>query len=96
VAAAQGEVQAGPHADVQPREGPANELQVAAALDHPALIVTRPIEWGTVILGYEQANRCAFCFSSYVLIGTGHVVLHPMHMWGLTCTAGNSIFVNRS
>jgi hypothetical protein len=42
---------------VTPREGAASELQLAAALDHSALIVTRPIEWGTVIFGYEQARR---------------------------------------
>lgn len=24
---------------------------------HPALIVARPVEWGTVLLGFEQANR---------------------------------------
>ncbi|EFJ53297.1 hypothetical protein VOLCADRAFT_115863 [Volvox carteri f. nagariensis] len=42
---------------VTPAEGPASEAQLVAALDHPALIVTRPIEWGTVIFGYEQANK---------------------------------------
>ncbi|KAG2438624.1 hypothetical protein HXX76_005172 [Chlamydomonas incerta] len=42
---------------VTPVEGKASEVQLAAALDHPALIVTRPIEWGTVIFGYEQANK---------------------------------------
>eukprot|EP00198_Chlamydomonas_reinhardtii_P007189 XP_001696525.1 phospholipid scramblase [Chlamydomonas reinhardtii] len=42
---------------VTPAEGKASEVQLAAALDHPALIVTRPIEWGTVIFGYEQANK---------------------------------------
>ncbi|KXZ45777.1 hypothetical protein GPECTOR_50g570 [Gonium pectorale] len=42
---------------VTPQEGRASEAQISAALDHPALIVTRPIEWGTVIFGYEQANK---------------------------------------
>ncbi|GLC40982.1 hypothetical protein PLESTB_000960200 [Pleodorina starrii] len=42
---------------VTPVEGRASEAQLTAALDHPALIVTRPIEWGTVIFGYEQANK---------------------------------------
>ncbi|KAL4433405.1 hypothetical protein ABPG77_010258 [Micractinium sp. CCAP 211/92] len=31
--------------------------QVASVVEHPALIVTRPVEWGTVLLGFEQANR---------------------------------------
>ena len=31
--------------------GPVALVQV---LDHPALIITRPIEWGTVLLGFEQ------------------------------------------
>lgn len=26
-------------------------------VQHSALVITRPIEWGTVLLGYEQANR---------------------------------------
>ncbi|GLI70231.1 hypothetical protein VaNZ11_015080 [Volvox africanus] len=42
---------------VVPAEGRASDVQLAAALDHPALIITRPIEWGTVIFGYEQANK---------------------------------------
>lgn len=32
-------------------------LQVAAVLDHPALVVTRSVEWGQVILGFEQAQK---------------------------------------
>lgn len=31
--------------------------QVAAVVQHPALVVTRNVEWGTVIFGFEQANR---------------------------------------
>ncbi|KAG2502141.1 hypothetical protein HYH03_000629 [Edaphochlamys debaryana] len=42
---------------VTPVEGKATEVQLRAALDHSALVVTRPIEWGTVIFGYEQANK---------------------------------------
>ncbi|KAL4451629.1 hypothetical protein ABPG75_007291 [Micractinium tetrahymenae] len=60
-AAGGGEVEAGPTTDVAPREGPASEVQVASVVDHPALIVTRPIEWGTVLLGFEQAN----CYTIY-------------------------------
>ncbi|GFR43289.1 hypothetical protein Agub_g4354, partial [Astrephomene gubernaculifera] len=48
---------AAPTAMITPVEGKATEAQLAAALDHAALIVTRPIEWGTVIFGYEQANK---------------------------------------
>jgi hypothetical protein len=33
---------------VTPSEGRASDVQLAAALDHPALIVTRPIEWWVV------------------------------------------------
>ena len=44
-AAGGGELEAGPAHDVVVHEGPANSLQVASVVDHPALIVTRPIEW---------------------------------------------------
>lgn len=30
---------------------------LAAAVSHPALVVARGIEWGNVVLGFEQANR---------------------------------------
>lgn len=42
---------------VQPNQGPASIQQVANVLNHSALIITRPIEWGNIILGYEQAQR---------------------------------------
>lgn len=45
VAAGGGDVEAGPATDVVPREGPASEVQVSSVVDHPALIVTRPVEW---------------------------------------------------
>lgn len=38
-------------------EGAAAASEVASVVSHPALVVTRPIEWGTVLLGFEQANR---------------------------------------
>ncbi|KAK9833274.1 hypothetical protein WJX81_001649 [Elliptochloris bilobata] len=38
-------------------EEPPSENQVAAFVRHPALVVTRAIEWGTVILGFEQTNK---------------------------------------
>lgn len=34
-----------------------NELSLSRTLDHPALIVTRAVEWGTVLLGFEQATK---------------------------------------
>jgi len=33
--------------------------QLSRVLDHSALVVTRNIEWGTVLLGFEQANQYA-------------------------------------
>ncbi|PSC69495.1 Altered inheritance rate of mitochondria 25 [Micractinium conductrix] len=56
-AAGGGEVEAGPGTDVVPREGAASSVEVASVVDHPALIITRPVEWGTVLLGFEQANK---------------------------------------
>ncbi|KIZ02989.1 Phospholipid scramblase family protein [Monoraphidium neglectum] len=34
-----------------------NEAALSQALNRPALIITRAIEWGTVILGYEVATK---------------------------------------
>lgn len=39
--------------DLNPRDARA----VARAVAHPALVVTRAIEWGTVVFGFEQANK---------------------------------------
>lgn len=50
-------LQRAPTVDVQPSEGPAGAAAVAGVVNHPALIVTRPVEWGTVLLGFEQANK---------------------------------------
>jgi len=44
-------------ATVVPSETTASEAQVHQVLGHPALVVTRPIEWGTVVFGFEQANK---------------------------------------
>lgn len=44
-AAGGGEVEAGPGTDVVPREGAASSVEVASVVDHPALIITRPVEW---------------------------------------------------
>jgi hypothetical protein len=42
---------------IVPSETQASPEQVEQVVGHTALVITRPIEWGTVILGYEQANR---------------------------------------
>jgi hypothetical protein len=42
---------------VVPSQTQASDEQVEQVVGHTALVITRPIEWGTVILGYEQANR---------------------------------------
>lgn len=31
--------------------------QVQDVVGHPALVITRNVEWGTVIFGFEQANK---------------------------------------
>jgi uncharacterized protein YxjI len=36
---------------------PSDAAAVARAVAHPALVVTRAIEWGTVVFGFEQANK---------------------------------------
>lgn len=36
---------------------PADAVAVARAVAHPALVVTRAVEWGTVVFGFEQANK---------------------------------------
>lgn len=50
-------LQRAPAADVRPSAAEPAEVAVAGVVNHPALIVTRPVEWGTVLLGFEQANR---------------------------------------
>ncbi|KAK9863287.1 hypothetical protein WJX84_002469 [Apatococcus fuscideae] len=42
---------------VQAAETSASAQDIARVVDHPALIISRDIEWGTVIFGFEQANR---------------------------------------
>lgn len=49
---------------------------IAQVLQHRALVVTRPVEWGTVLLGFEQANRYT------VLDEAGQVVAHLMEEEG--------------
>jgi uncharacterized protein YxjI len=42
---------------VQPEERAPSLPEVANVVGHSALVVARPIEWGAVLLGFEQANR---------------------------------------
>ena len=39
------DVAPGPTTDIQPRLGSASEPQIASVVGHPALVITRPIEW---------------------------------------------------
>ncbi|KAK2076287.1 hypothetical protein QBZ16_001219 [Prototheca wickerhamii] len=45
-----------------------NVPALATILQRPALVVTRPIEWGTVLLGFEQANRYSIYDEQGVLV----------------------------
>ncbi|DBA72062.1 TPA: hypothetical protein ACH3X2_010794 [Trebouxia sp. C0005] len=42
---------------VQASQSQASDLQVEDVVGHPALVITRNVEWGTVIFGFEQANK---------------------------------------
>lgn len=42
---------------VQASQSSATQLQVEDVVGHPALVITRNVEWGTVIFGFEQANK---------------------------------------
>eukprot|EP00884_Botryococcus_braunii_P006963 jgi/Botrbrau1/16268/Bobra.0066s0050.2 len=68
---------------VHPSSAPASELELRQVFDNPALIVTRKIEWGTVLLGFEQANQYT------ILNEVGEVVaLMAEDLGGLTRTLG--------
>jgi hypothetical protein len=43
--------------EVAPSTSAASFNEVSAVVNRPALVITRPVEWGTVLLGFEQANR---------------------------------------
>ncbi|KAL3131136.1 hypothetical protein ABBQ38_000441 [Trebouxia sp. C0009 RCD-2024] len=45
------------HTTVEAKQGQASQLQVQDVVGHPALVITRNVEWGTVIFGFEQANK---------------------------------------
>ncbi len=38
---------------------PFTDASLAPVFSNSALVVTREIEWGTIVLGFEQANKCA-------------------------------------
>lgn len=61
----------GEHKDaIEPYANPTLDVPaIANVVQHPALIVTRPIEWGTVLLGFEQANRYSIYDEQGVLVG---------------------------
>ncbi|KAK9826339.1 hypothetical protein WJX74_010281 [Apatococcus lobatus] len=46
-----------PGTAVQAAETTASHNDIVRVVGHPALIISRAIEWGTVIFGFEQANR---------------------------------------
>lgn len=56
--------------EVVPQETSPAPSQVSDVVGHSALIIARPIEWGTVLLGFEQANRYT------VYDAAGEVVAH--------------------
>ena len=51
---------------VTPSETQASDVQLSGVVGHQALIITRPVEWGTVIFGYEQANKVGCQQSQFV------------------------------
>ena len=57
---------------------------------HAALIITRPVEWGTVLLGFEQANRYT------VYDEAGEIVAHLLEEEGsLGRAVGRQLFKTR-
>jgi uncharacterized protein YxjI len=62
--------------EVAPLAHPPSAAAVASVVAHSALIVVRPVEWGTVLLGYEQANRYT------VLDQDGELVAHLIEEQG--------------
>jgi uncharacterized protein YxjI len=47
-----------------------NKTQLSQVLNHPALIITRPVEWANVIIGLEVANRYS------ILDQEGNLIAH--------------------
>jgi len=61
---------------VTPQETRSDVVGLSDLVDHSALVITRGIEWGTVLLGFEQANRYT------VYNGSGEVVAHLLEEEG--------------
>ncbi|KAH7622753.1 hypothetical protein Ndes2526B_g03592 [Nannochloris sp. 'desiccata'] len=61
---------------VSPQGTRSDVAEVSDVVDHSALVITRGIEWGTVLLGFEQANRYT------VYNGSGDVVAHLLEEEG--------------
>eukprot|EP01025_Chloroclados_australasicus_P055600 TRINITY_DN6776_c0_g2_i12.p1 TRINITY_DN6776_c0_g2~~TRINITY_DN6776_c0_g2_i12.p1 ORF type:complete len:483 (+),score=71.66 TRINITY_DN6776_c0_g2_i12:2459-3907(+) len=54
---------------VAPAEAVASSGQISSVVSHPALVITRDIEWGTVLLGYEQCNKYVIYDQSGQVVG---------------------------
>jgi uncharacterized protein YxjI len=61
---------------IAPQETRSDVAEVSDVVDHSALVITRGVEWGTVLLGFEQANRYT------VYSQTGEVVAHLLEEEG--------------
>ncbi|KAF8057768.1 phospholipid scramblase family protein [Scenedesmus sp. PABB004] len=47
----------GPGTALAPSDAPPSAAAVRAVVGHDALVVTRAVEWGTMLLGFEQATK---------------------------------------
>jgi len=56
-------------ADSVTPETQADISQLASVLDHPLLVVTREIEWGNLLIGFEQANKYAIRLADGRIVG---------------------------
>jgi hypothetical protein len=48
---------------------PADLAALASVLNHPLLVVTREIEWGNLLIGFEQANKYAIRVADGRIVG---------------------------
>eukprot|EP01119_Soliformovum_irregulare_P005021 TRINITY_DN1633_c0_g1_i1.p1 TRINITY_DN1633_c0_g1~~TRINITY_DN1633_c0_g1_i1.p1 ORF type:complete len:465 (+),score=102.74 TRINITY_DN1633_c0_g1_i1:49-1443(+) len=48
---------------------PASEASSHEVLEHPALIVTRAMEWGSILVGFEQANKYTLTNQNGTVVG---------------------------
>jgi uncharacterized protein YxjI len=61
---------------VAPQKTRLDVVELSDLVDHSALVITRGVEWGTILLGFEQANRYT------VYNGSGEVVAHLLEEEG--------------